>query len=274
MSDVDRLDARLRDSFWSKGFVRVPNALTEQRCDEIVEAMWRRHAEAGTEGADSFTEFAVWRYDQCFRDVMDNPHVVGLAVDLMGEDIQLMSAQHMIRWPGRKQEFWHTDGAAVAGLGFGYPPVIPSQALMQLKITYALHDLSDPRSGITLAVPGSHRLPNNGVNEYVRSGTTPDDAVPMTMAKGDAIIFHQAVWHSAGHVESDDPRLVLFYAYNHVWSHPYDFAHDDVDPRLYEQLNPVQQRLLKPFHNVEKRTIGRWYQAPRPSLRTLLGMGP
>lgn len=270
-----RLTIAQRDEFWSEGFIRVPEALSEAECDQIVEAMWRRQEALGTPPGKNASEFAVWRFDPCFLDVMDNRRVLGLAIDLMGEDIQVMSTQYMIRWPGREDANWHVDGPALADLGWGYPPALPPQSLTQIKAAYALHDLTEPDSGVTLVSPGSHWLPNSGVDEYVKTGTEPANAIARTMKKGDAFLFHQSVWHSPGSIGRDQPRLMLFYAYNYVWAYPFDW--EPVSEEVFNALNPTQRRLLLPFHDVdgplpETPHVGRYYQAPQPRLRALLGM--
>ncbi len=264
---VHRATAAMCEEFWRQGFLRIPHALSAAECDAIIELVHERARLVGWSHG-SATEFAVWRIDRRFAEVVDHPSVIGIAVDIMGEDIQLMSAQYVVRNPGVSQQFWHTDGPMTTTWGYGYPPVVPPQSLLQLKVAYALHDL-DARSGVTRVVPGSHLLPTSGAFDANGSPAQPEGAVPLEMAKGDAVLLHQSLWHSPADVENDQPRLMLFYAYNHVWAYPFDYR--SVTDEEYERLTPVQRRLVRPFPDSAD-AIGLGYEAPSPSLTQLLEM--
>jgi ectoine hydroxylase len=262
---VTRLTEVERASWARDGFVVVPGALTATEADTLHAATWARYRAAGEPTGITFTELPVFQYDQCFRDVIDNRAVIGRVVDLMGEDIQVMSTQHMIRFPSAAGHAgWHADGMSTSDGYSGYPLAVESTSLLQLKVLYALHDLTDEGSGVTRVVPGSHRRPNRAVQDEQGE---PEGAIPVLLGKGDAVLFHQALWHSPGNVLRDEPRVTLFYAYNYLWARPYDY--DSVDDATLELMNPVQRRLLQPH---PPGPPSRFYSPSATSLRALLGI--
>jgi hypothetical protein len=262
-----RLTPAEREAWDRDGFVVVRGALQQAEADTLYDAVWARYRAAGEPSVTTFTELPVFAFDQCFRDVIDNSAVIGRVVDLMGEDIQVMSTQHMIRFPAATGHVgWHADGANTSEGYSGYPRAIGAGSLLQLKVLYALHDLTDERSGVTRVIPGSHRRPNDGVRG---AGEEPAGAMPVLLGKGDAVLFHQGIWHSPGNVLRDEPRVTLFYAYNYIWARPYDY--DVVDEEHLRLMNSVQRRLLSPH---PPGPSSRFYSAPGTSLRSLLGMTP
>ena len=108
---------------------------------------------------------------------------------------------------------WHIDGHDDGYRNLGTP--IP---LLQLKIGYYLSDMTQPGQGNLCVVPGSHKTvcpPDRAdLQQWGRSAGVTDICAPA----GTAILFHNALWHSAGpFTRLDGQRAMLYYAYEHPW---------------------------------------------------------
>jgi hypothetical protein len=275
---VARLSDEQRATFWSAGFLHVRDALPESLCDAVTAAMWDRLEAAGAPRQGQFTELPNFMLAPAFARTLAPPAVIGLVIDLMGEHVRLMSSQHVIRFPDKAPEVWHADGAQQPGGWSGYPESMGTGPLMQLKAAYALHDLRAAGSGTTQLVPGSHLRPNREVRGFTVANPPPGATAP-ALAKGDAFLFHQGIWHCPGAIEGDQPRLMLFNAYCHMWARPFDYEDADLDPAVLEPLTPAERRLVAPFGaGAEVRQRGGlyspYYSTPPASLAALLGMAP
>lgn len=269
MRAIARLSQAERDSWEAAGYIIVKEALSPDLADELHELALGHYHEDGSPAQPVYSTHRLWEREQPFRDVMNCPNTIGRVVDIIGEDIQLMSAEYIIRFRENTQALWHVDGADTSdGVG-GFPPGILPGSLMQIKVGYALHDLLTPDCGVTRIVPGSHTIPNSRVGPYKLTGEDPAGAVPVFLAKGDAIIFHQSIWHTGGLVARDEPRVMLFYGYNYLFCRPFDY--DQIPGEQLSECDPVQRRLLSPFAEGQTRQ-SRFYGLASENLRDLLGM--
>ena len=226
----------------TRGFVTIPNALSDAECDELFDAVTRRAEPQLATGPALASEMATFKQDQCFRDVMDHRALLPVAIDLLGEHIRMMSTQWLVRMPAGAEDtrVWHPDGPI-----YPYPAVRGVTPLLQLKANIALHDQSSGEYGNTNVIPGSHHVDHATMQAAIaKCGNDLPTAVEWAPNKGDAIFFHQGVWHTNGNNRSDGPRVNLFYAWCHQWMSPYDYADADLTPDVLALMNPVQRRLL------------------------------
>ncbi len=107
---------------------------------------------------------------------------------------------------------WHIDGHDE-----GYRNLRPIPFL-QLKIGYYLTDMTAGGQGNLWLLPGSHTAMYDPNHEDLRDPYTYPGAVEVCAPAGSAVLFHNAVWHSAGiFTESGGCREMLYYAYEHPW---------------------------------------------------------
>ena len=108
---------------------------------------------------------------------------------------------------------WHIDGHDAGYRHLGWP--IP---LLQLKVGYYLSDMTKPWRGNLTVVPGSHKAVQPPDPEDLKRRDLFPDAKQVCAPAGSAILFHNAIWHTASPFEKpDDGRTMLYYAYEHHW---------------------------------------------------------
>ena len=128
---------------------------------------------------------------------------------------------------------WHIDGHDE-----GYRNLRPIPFL-QLKIGYYLTDMTEGGQGNLWLIPGSHTALYDPNHEDLRYPYEYPGALEVCASPGSAILFHNAVWHSAGiFTKPEGRREMLYYAYEHPWmiasqehwGYPQDFYNKELSP--------------------------------------------
>lgn len=108
---------------------------------------------------------------------------------------------------------WHIDGNGGGFRTLGHP--IP---LLQLKVGYYLTDMTQPGNANLAIVPGSHKAARSPVPEDLQRRDLFPGAIQVCAPAGSAILFHNALWHTAAPFASPaHHRSMLYYAYEHDW---------------------------------------------------------
>lgn len=137
---------------------------------------------------------------------------------------------------------WHIDGH-----DDGYRNLRPIPFL-QLKIGYYLTDMTTGGQGNLWLIPGSHTALYDPSHEELRYPEAYPGALEVCEPAGTAILFHNALWHSAGTFTAPTGcREMLYYAYEHPWmiasqehwGYPQDFYN--------EHLSPAQRKFFHGF---------------------------
>ena len=145
---------------------------------------------------------------------------------------------------------WHIDGHDE-----GYRNLRPIP-LLQLKIGYYLTDMTDGGQGNLWLIPGSHKATRDPSHEKLRYPYEYPGALEVCAPAGSAMLFHNALWHSAGiFTKPDGCREMLYYAYEHPWmiasqehwGYPKAFYNDTLSPAQRKffhgfVFNPPEQR--------------------------------
>ena len=184
--------------------------------------------------------------DPLFLEMLDWPPIMPYVTGLLNERPHHHSSDAFAEYgsdqTGRGMG-WHIDGHDNGYRDLGTP--IP---LLQLKIGYYLNDMTTPGQGNIAVVPGSHKASYNPDAEDLKRPDLFPGAVQICAPPGAAILFHNALWHSAGPFSNPDGcRLLLYYAYEQPWmvgSHQHwgyskDFYND--------RLAPEQRKLFHGF---------------------------
>lgn len=138
---------------------------------------------------------------------------------------------------------WHIDGNDQ-----GYRSLRPEIPLLQLKVGYYLTDMTQPGNGNLTVVPCSHKARNVPSAKDLEADQSPAGAVQVCASAGSAILFHNALWHSAApYASPSHHRTMLYYAYEHPWMIGAQ-GHWNYSKEFYNrQLSPAQRKLFHGF---------------------------
>ncbi|MEU4701760.1 phytanoyl-CoA dioxygenase family protein [Nonomuraea dietziae] len=117
----------------------------------------------------------------------------------------------------------------------------------QVNVILALTDIGEG-DGATMVVPGSHKsnLPHPLAGDYARGDRmdTLPGAVPVHLAKGDALLFVDGLMHGGSTRTNPGERRVVIYRYGPVWtSSRYGYAYDEA---WLKELTEQRRRVLRP----------------------------
>lgn len=246
MGNVDAGDVRLEQqlkTFQENGYLQISGLLSQERVDRLNKVIDDIISEE-PESANYDLRNTVARHSE-IADLMDDPLVLPLVVNIMGYNIQLSLSHLTIRQPHppgaaaqprKNAMFWHQDGPVP-----GYPAVGGITPLFYLKICYILSDLTEPCRGNTKIVPGSWNIPytpqykDDNKDELI-------DEMQLCGKPGDAFLFPQNLWHAAAPNLSGFTRRQLFIGYSYLWMRPLDYH--TAPAHLLEGASPVRKQLL------------------------------
>ena len=244
VAEVDRLDEasqRLgRDPNTLLHVVNIINAATEGLFQSV-------QGNAGT----------ILRHEPCeaFLNLIDHPSHLGIVCELIGAAIQLSWAEAMVRPPSlTPANRWHKDGSKP----YYFASVDRMTPLQWARIGFFLTDVDEPDMGNFTVIPGSHRsgfprLPQGLEHALTITSFTKfqqveqiDAGVPgarqVTVEAGDAVLFHNALWHCVPRNTSNVRRRNLWYVYTPVWQRLGDRTENS--PELLARCNAVRRQLL------------------------------
>ena len=193
--------------------------------------------------------------NQVFIDLLDHPNHLGLLCGLMGAAVHALGTQIMIRPPNPKPKSrWHRDTMAP----YGFPTAGGQLPLQQFRIGWFLTDMPEPDMGNFCVIPGSHvqgfpQIPDGldhalKLTSFARYEELDDicegcpGAVQITLKRGDAVVFHNALFHAVSRNTSDVYRRNLYYVYGPWWARLSD--RNDVSPEAVAICSPVQKQLI------------------------------
>ena len=137
---------------------------------------------------------------------------------------------------------WHIDG-----IDDGFRNLGPQIPLLQLKIGYYLSDMTQPGQGNLCVVPGSHKAASAPTRQDLQRWGKSAGVTEICASPGAAILFHNALWHSAGPFTSQDgQRAMLYYAYEHPWMIASQ-EHWGYPSEFYNRLSPARRKLFHGF---------------------------
>jgi len=151
--------------------------------------------------------FRMTRHNELFRELAHHPRMVGIAVELIGQDVSLFQSMLLMKPPRfGGQKVWHQDNA--------YFRLEPNDVF---GFWIALDD-ADVENGCMHVIPGSH---SDGIGDHggvaddygLSTAPTADDAVACMMKAGDALVFHGETYHYTPPNRSDRRRRALQYHY-------------------------------------------------------------
>ena len=181
--------------------------------------------------------------DPLFLDMLTPPPLMPYLAGLLNAKPHHHASDVIIEYgPKARGMGWHLDGHDDGYRLFGTP--IP---LLQLKVGYYLTDMTQPDQGNLCVIPGSHKAAHRPDADELQDTDLFDGATQVCAPGGTAILFHNALWHSAGPLTRDGGRRVmLYYAYEHPWMMA-SAEHWGYPQSFYDGLTPEQRSFFHGF---------------------------
>ena len=222
----------LRERLERNGFVAIEDALGPATIERLTAAVDRvRRAEAPN--GDALHRLAFLGLDDAFLELVDHPAALPLVRDVLGWNIYVYHCHLDVHPPAADAEpvwRWHQDG------GRQNVELESPRPRLSLKVAWFLTDVPTAGHGALRVVPGSH------TRDTLPRDREPEDAVPLLVRAGTAVVLDRRLWHARGDNRSDVTRRVLFYAYTHRWIRPRDEL--GIEPGRLASLDPLRRQLL------------------------------
>ena len=234
-----------KNGFERDGFLVVEDALNPQMLDALtavvdrLDAEHRAENEVGPHDRMHLRDFV--GKDEIFLELLDWPKTFPKVWGILGWHIQLYLSHMDVTPPQapdaerkKKRLGWHQDSGRL-----NQDLETTPRPRISVKVAYFLSDTTEAGRGNFSVIPGSHLqnelvLPNDETQN-------PENAIPVCVIPGTAVLFDRRLWHSASPNESDITRKVLFYGYSYRWLRPRDnmtVAH------FMERCEPIRCQLL------------------------------
>jgi len=228
-------------TFREDGIIIMENALSQGEISELIAAV-DRVAEADEKyeaGAFLSVQNFVER-DPVLAQLIDHDRHVGYAYDLYGEQLKLQLSELFLRTPdGGRNNRWHPDGARALPYQV-FSPELP----LQIKVGYWLTDLTAPKMGNFVFMPGSHR--SQYFEGYDTHESLPREQI-LQVPAGSMTIMHGSIWHRVEANESHITRKNLFLAYCPSWITSADRLTSD--PDWLATLDREQQIIMRSYEH-------------------------
>ncbi len=244
-----------RTFFEEQGYLYIPNALSTEMREQLVNVVDTLHNKALASGRAKPDSQWGWSdflgADDALLNLVDLPTTLPKVWGILGWNIYLYHAHMHVKPPapaeaeeGEGWLEWHQDSGRV-NIELETDP----RPRLSLKVAYFLTDVSEPGRGNFYIRPGSHiksdmSVPLAEIARDPREATAddvPDDAMPVCVEPGTAVLFDRRLWHSRSPNHSQMTRKALFYGYGYRWIRPKDEM--SVEP-LYERCDPIRRQLL------------------------------
>lgn len=196
--------------FDCKGFVNLPNAFETDLIDAMCEAALEYRREHYTQNNRLIEKH------KAFYNGMFHPTIDAISKQFFGEyrikgHVLVINPAKTGGSVGMKLPIFHRD--ADHGEHPYYATAWPTP-LFQLRFFIALSDINEPKHGGLAMYPGSHRTQAEWPFD---PRTVPPGVTVPACKKGDCLIMHHGVWHTALPNTSDRDRINLQYLTSPNW---------------------------------------------------------
>lgn len=256
MTDETRPTPAERFFFDNNGYLVLEGLLTKNHVAELLEVLHRvvarrrglqehdmPHTGITHLGGNNTRIFYILDDDPMFLEMVDWPPIMPYVTGLLNERPHHHASDAIIEYgPKARSMGWHIDGHDSGYRGLGNP--IP---LLQFKVGYYLTDMTEPGRGNLCVVPASHKARYEPDSGDLKCPDLFPGAVQICAPPGSAILFHNALLHSAGPWTRDDGgRIMLYYAYEHPWMIASQ-EHWGYSKDFYNRLSPERRKLFHGF---------------------------
>ena len=240
--------------FNDKGFCIIKSALTDKYVNSILkklnEIKYKLYKSSARKKAYGLNVRPIIDQDELFIKLLDCKKIFPIIVKILNHyNIQLLQSHLIVVPPDKKRRAigWHSDG------GINRFKVNGLCALTSIKVGYFFSDHMESDSGSLMVVPGSHKMVDGPVFKKNQSGKTaqiikadnnldPYGAEELKFKAGDAIIFHQGLYHSSANNFSNYDRIAIYYGYGYRILKPVDYV--NISENILSKCSPIRKQLL------------------------------
>jgi ectoine hydroxylase len=213
------------------GFVVVEDALdadTVERLTAAADRVWAAESPDGT----ALHRLGFLGLDPAFVELIDHPTTFPLVYTSLGWNIYVYHCHLDVHPPlvEPPRWRWHQDGGR-QNLELESP-----RPRLSVKVAYFLTDVEEPEQGALRVIPGSH------VRDTLPKDAEPEEATPLLVRAGSAVVFDRRLWHARGDNRSERTRKALFYGYTYRWVRPRDEL--GLTEEQVAALDPVRRQLV------------------------------
>jgi hypothetical protein len=246
MTDLERF------LFDVSGYLVIPGALSPEEVEACLEAAKRVHSPY-PEG--KWRQLgATYEQEPAFEALIDHPSVISKVRALLGDYFILQSSWCTKSPKGFGGQGLHQDGSGM----YEFRRLAVPTPLVQLRIGYFLTDQSEENMGNIVVIPGSHNA-----SAVPPAGIKPEQ-IPtrhvVTGKPGDALLFHQGVFHCGVQNEMDHDRYIIHMVYSPPWLIPSDRLRND--PAFLERTTPMRRALLGEWERADQPFAGGYPKPP------------
>jgi ectoine hydroxylase-related dioxygenase (phytanoyl-CoA dioxygenase family) len=248
-----------REQIDTQGYLLVENALDPFGLERVqaayehvqakTEPAWRQSLIEGNfkggygNGPDAHTMSNPYEYDDLFLDIADNPLLIPILEDVVGENLQAMEIVAHCHHSGTQAHTgWHRD----------WPAWRHPKYMLKAKVFYFLDD-QELDMGCFSLVPGSHLWDEDPPRDQYTGSTL--EQMPgmkkMVGRAGSALIWNVVCWHTGLANTSQRDRRLLIYGYMPFWVKKWE---SQTPPqRIVDWADTPRRRQLMGIHAVQGR---------------------
>ena len=243
--DFIPLSRQDRIFFEENGYLVVPGLLDAEAIARFIAVGDRFMETAGPVHNFYANRYIDLLHDDALVALAAQSPAVSLVMQLLSPDIHLMRANAIYKHPqplsrepvypdgdGRSFRNWHRDLN-------NFAPNNPIRGTVAVRVGYCLTDFSQTNSGITLLVPGSHKLERPLA--FAKGELDPPEFLELSLAAGDAYIFSTSLYHTPAINFTDRiaKGMLIGYAYR-FWAH----KHPSPGERTLASMDDITAQLF------------------------------
>jgi ectoine hydroxylase-related dioxygenase (phytanoyl-CoA dioxygenase family) len=231
--------------FDENGYLIVRNALDGEMIERLTKAGDRFMATTDPPHNYYANRYIDLTIDESLMALTTNPRILPLVVQLLSYDIYMMRGNIIYKYPqpespeplypdgdGRSFRNWHRDLNNFASNS-------PIRGNVAIRVGYCLTDFSEMNSGVTMLVPGSHKVTKP--LQFKKGSYDPPEFIEPSLNAGDAYLFSTCTYHmpSVNFTNHVAKGLLISYCYR-WWAQTAERPPDEV----LDKMDPITAQLF------------------------------
>jgi hypothetical protein len=239
--------------FETFGYLVIPGALSPDETAACLDASRRAHA---AQEPGQWRQIGhLYETEPAIETLLDHPSVLPKVRALLGDYFIVQSTWCTTQPAHGAAGGYHQDGSGV----YEFRRLATPTPLVQLRVGYFLTDQSSEDMGNMVMIPGTH----NSSMKLPKGIVADQQDLPIRDVvcgkPGDALLFHQGVYHRTGRNAMDFDRFTMHIVYAPPWLIPSDRSRND--PDFLERTTPLRRALLGEWKRPEE-PFGVGYDRP------------